>query len=272
MRFQRVINNQKSRRSINRLKIRISSAGYVNADDGWRQDPLYAGFSRLYFVMDGEGYLLSDKEKMLLEPGYVYLSPCGDKCGFYTDSTVTKLFFHVNLPIEEDGTDAFENYGRLARLSYPKEKMKALTEAYLGDDVVGHAWVKSEIFSTVAAFLMDNPTCIKEQKKSSQVLDAIKYIRTHLTASLTVSDVSRAVLSSESKLAMLFKREVGNSVAWYIEDLVMSEAQNMLASGTLSVGEISERLGFCDQFYFSRRFKKRFGISPREYVIRGVKL
>ena len=266
MRTQRVINNQKSRRSINSLSVRISSAGYVKADDGWRQSPLYAGFSRLYFVIDGEGYLLSDKEKMRLEPGYVYLSPCGDKCGFYTDTTVTKLFFHVNMKISEDGTDAFENYGRLAKLEYSIDKMKRLTEAYLGEDIVGHAWAKAEIFSTVAAFLSENPTCILEPQKSSQVLEAIKYIRTHLTAALTVSEVARAVLSSESRLATIFKREVGNSIAWYIEDLVMSEAQNMLMGGKMTISEISDSLGFCDQFYFSRRFKKRFGLSPREYV------
>ena len=266
MRAQRVINNRKSEQSINSLGIHISSGGYVKADDGWRQSPLYAGFSRLYFIMDGEGYLLSDTEKTELTPGYVYLAPCGNKCGFYTDSTITKLFFHVNLPIAADGTDVFENYGRIARLKCPIEKMRRLTEAYLGDDIVGHAWVKSEIFSTVTAFLLENPRCVSEPKKSSQVLDAIKYIRAHLTAALTVSEVAEAVLSSESRLATLFKREVGNSIAWYIEDLVMSEAQNMLMRGKMTISEISDSLGFCDQFYFSRRFKKRFGLSPREYV------
>ena len=47
---------------------------------------------------------------------------------------------------------------------------------------------------------------------------------------------------------------------------IIIDSINMLMGGNMSVGEISEKLGFCDQFYFSRRFKKRFGLSPREYV------
>ena len=271
MRAQKVISSEKSLSSINSLEVKISSAGFVRADDGWRQSPLYAGFSRLYFVMEGEGYLLSEREKVRLLPGHVYLAPCGDKCGFYTDNYITKLFFHINLPIDVVGTDAFENYGRIAEQVYPIEKMKELTEAYLAGGTVGHLMVKSEISSLASAFLLDFSECLEQKKKSSLVLDAIRYIRTHLKASLTVAEVAEAALSSESRLATLFKREVGNSVAWYIEDLIMSEAQNMLMGEKMSVGEISETLGFCDQFYFSRRFKLRFGISPREYIKNSVR-
>ena len=271
MRVQKVINNEKSLGNINSLDINISSAGFVRADDGWRQSPLYAGFSRLYFVMDGEGYLLSERERVRLLPGRVYLAPCGDKCGFYTDSYITKLFFHINLPIDAVGRDAFESYGRIASMDYPIEKMKELTDAYLAEGTVRHLFVRSEIFSVASAFLTACPECLESSKRSSLVLDAIRYIRTHLKASLTVAEVAEAALSSESRLAALFRREVGNSVAWYVEDLIMSEAQNMLMGGKMSIGEISERLGFCDQFYFSRRFKRRFGSSPREYIKKSVK-
>jgi two-component system response regulator YesN len=104
------------------------------------------------------------------------------------------------------------------------------------------------------------------QNHSKPVVDAINYIRTHLCASLTVKEVSETIFYSQSKLSELFKKEVGQSIASYIEDLVMSHAQTMLIYSDLSVGSVSERLGFCDQFYFSRRFNKRFGISPKAYT------
>ena len=67
MRVQNVIGNAKALNNINSINLQISSGGYVKADDGWRQIPLYAGFTRLYYVMDGEGAILSDTEKMKLE-------------------------------------------------------------------------------------------------------------------------------------------------------------------------------------------------------------
>lgn len=268
MSVQKVIDNAKALSNINSFDVQISSAGYVKADDGWRQIPLYAGFTRLYYVMDGEGFILSDTEKMKLEPGFVYLAPCGMKCGYYTDTSISKLFFHVNLPLFEDEIDAFESYGRFARLPIDVGKIEKMTEAYLGDDILDHLWLKSEITSTVCAFLAENRSSIRKNEEQRPVRDAMRYIRTHLDSALTVKMVAEVALCSESKLNALFKREVGNSVAGYIEDLIMSEAHNMLISRDATIAEISEALGFCDQFYFSRRFKKRFGLSPREYRLK----
>jgi AraC-like DNA-binding protein len=46
---------------------------------------------------------------------------------------------------------------------------------------------------------------------------------------------------------------------------VLFKAEEMLIKSNLSILEISEMFGFYDQFYFSRRFKERFGISPLKY-------
>jgi transcriptional regulator GlxA family with amidase domain len=45
----------------------------------------------------------------------------------------------------------------------------------------------------------------------------------------------------------------------------MFKAEQMLKNSTMSVAEISERLGFSEQFYFSKCFKQNFGLPPREY-------
>ncbi|MBQ7386879.1 MAG: helix-turn-helix domain-containing protein [Clostridia bacterium] len=265
MKVQRVINNIKSQNSINSLCPEISSAGFVRTNDGWNQIPLYSGFSRLYYVIDGEGMLTSDGQEMPLVPGYVYLAPCGIKCGFYSKVSVTKLFFHINLCVSSDGSDAFESFGSFARLPYAVRDTLRLRDCYLGDNKAEHLYVKSEIMRTVHDFLKLCGDFQAENTREKPVREAIRYIRTHLTATLTVSEVAEAALTSESTLSAMFRREVGYTVASYIEDLVMCEAQNMLLENGVSIGEISERLGFCDQFYFSRRFKRRFGISPREY-------
>ena len=97
------------------------------------------------------------------------------------------------------------------------------------------------------------------------VKDAIEYIRGHLHAGLTVKEVAEAAFCSVSRLGENFRREMGITTAQYIEDLVMFQAQKQLVFSEKTVGEISAELGFCDQFYFSRRFQKRFALTPREY-------
>ena len=46
---------------------------------------------------------------------------------------------------------------------------------------------------------------------------------------------------------------------------VFIQAKKLLANEQLSIAEISTRLGFCDQFYFSRRFKQKFGETPSSF-------
>ena len=55
------------------------------------------------------------------------------------------------------------------------------------------------------------------------------------------------------------------SVNEYIYNTIMAEAERLLMTGNISIHELSQKFGYSDQLYFSRRFKEKFGIAPREY-------
>jgi AraC-like DNA-binding protein len=67
-----------------------------------------------------------------------------------------------------------------------------------------------------------------------------------------------------SNLAHQFKREVGVSITRYINFRRLELAKSLLGSG-LYIQEIAEQCGFLDVNYFTRLFKRQFGIAPREY-------
>ena len=245
--------------------IKYAYAGFVTTDESWRQPPRYASYSRLYYVIDGSGMLVSEQGEMVLEPGYVYIVPCGMKAGFYGTPSVTKLFFHINLTFDEEN-DAFENYSRFSRLPRSVAYINELKDLYLSTSKKDICLLKSEITATVCQFLsrMDNRnTNFKEHSKC--VSDAISFIRKNIRATLTVSEVCRNVSCSAGALANAFKKELGQSISNFIEEMVMSEAQSQLLYSNRSIREISEALGYSDQFYFSRRFKKCFSITPSKY-------
>jgi AraC-like DNA-binding protein len=66
-----------------------------------------------------------------------------------------------------------------------------------------------------------------------------------------------------SNLAHQFKREVGVSITHYINFRRLELAKSLLGSG-LYIQEIAEQCGFLDVNYFTRLFKRQFGIAPRE--------
>lgn len=256
----------KNNKFINKINPEISYAGVVTTNGGWRQEPIYASFSRLYYVLDGSGMLVSDGESMELEKGYVYLAPCGIKCGFYGTPSVTKVFFHINLSINEDGRDIFESFKHFVRLPRSATTLENVKKWYLGSDEYGHLMLKGELMRTICELLKISEEKYGQNKTySDNVSRAISYICASLRASLTVNEVAEAALCSKSTLSAQFKSEVGQSVAKYIDELLMSEATARLLYSERSIGEISERLGFCDQFYFSRWFTRLASVSPKEY-------
>ena len=56
------------------------------------------------------------------------------------------------------------------------------------------------------------------------------------------------------------------SVSEYINQVRVQKAKELLHSGEYRIGQIAEKVGFSDQQYFSRVFKKIVGCMPSEYI------
>lgn len=107
----------------------------------------------------------------------------------------------------------------------------------------------------------------KEYAKQNAIFSkATSYILEHYTeSSLSVQEISKQLDISEVHLRRIFKSAVNISPVKYINFLRLEKAKNMLLSSNLTVSEIADSVGFEDQFYFSRLFKKETGVSPVYY-------
>ena len=216
-------------RAMNENDLCVSHSGVVATDETWHQALLYAPYSRLYYVLEGAGMLFSEDGEMPLEPGYAYLAPCGLKYGFYGKDSVTKLFFHVQLPLSSSGADAFATCNHFIRMECPTEEIREMIRQYQSQDEIDVLALKGKLYKTVSeALLLAQERMPRTRGGSPFVTGAVTYIRTHLQAGLTVGEIADALFCSRSKLSSLFQAEVGQSIARYIDDLLMSEAQTML--------------------------------------------
>lgn len=88
------------------------------------------------------------------------------------------------------------------------------------------------------------------------------YISENITAPLTLSALSEHFGVSKSYLLRLFKRDCQTSVTAYINASKLDLAAELLHSSMMNVSEVAYHLGYSDVGYFSRIFRKRFGIPP----------
>lgn len=101
---------------------------------------------------------------------------------------------------------------------------------------------------------------------SQYVHSAIKYIQFNYSHDISIDDIARAVGVSRSHLYRVFMSNVGQSPIDYLTSYRIGEACNLLRDSKLSIAEIAVSVGFFDQFYFSRVFKKNKGVPPSRYL------
>jgi AraC-like DNA-binding protein len=98
-----------------------------------------------------------------------------------------------------------------------------------------------------------------------KVAQGIIYMSEHLDQPLRVSALAALANLSQAHFSVLFKQQTGCSPRDYLHLLRIHRACQLLRGSTLNVKEIASKLGYLDQFHFSRQFKAFQDLSPTEY-------
>jgi AraC-like DNA-binding protein len=101
--------------------------------------------------------------------------------------------------------------------------------------------------------------------------DLISMIQKYVDEHFSDPDFSLERLGSDLKynkkyLSTVFKRHVGVGIVEYLHTVRIQQACTMLKQGFTSVSDVALRCGYPDAQYFSKVFKRRMSISPREYL------
>jgi AraC family transcriptional regulator of arabinose operon len=94
---------------------------------------------------------------------------------------------------------------------------------------------------------------------------ACQFICAHLARSLSLDEIARHVCLSPSRLVHLFRDQMGVNILRWREDQRILLAKHLLVSGTTPVSTLAGMVGYDDQLYFSRVFRKCVGVSPTEF-------
>lgn len=94
------------------------------------------------------------------------------------------------------------------------------------------------------------------------VLKIAKYIGEHITEKMTLQSISQEIGLTKEYTANIFKKEMKITLTNYINERKMLLAKDLIISNEMSLGDLSAYLGYENYNYFSRLFKRYFGITP----------
>ncbi|MGO4495522.1 response regulator [Paenibacillus sp. 2RAB27] len=102
-------------------------------------------------------------------------------------------------------------------------------------------------------------------KNDNPVKQAIRFIEESYMGVCGLAEVAAHVHLNPSYFSNLFKKETGEGVTGYIQNLRVQKAKLLLKSTDMKIFEISEATGFNDSNYFTHLFNRIAGVSPKEY-------
>ncbi len=102
-------------------------------------------------------------------------------------------------------------------------------------------------------------------KHADAMQKAVKYVNAHYSEQITLEDVARVVKLSPTYFSKLFSEEMGCRFTVYLNRLRIERAKLLLSETETPLVDIALLVGFEDQSYFTKVFRKIAGLSPGKY-------
>ena len=111
----------------------------------------------------------------------------------------------------------------------------------------------------------DLPTMIDRQ-----VEHVLRFLSLQYPQQISIQHIASSLGYHRAHLSKAFKAKTGLSPKQYLMKVRLKKAQELLL-GNLTIDQISSSVGFNDALYFSKQFRKEFGISPTDYRNKAAK-
>jgi two-component system, response regulator YesN len=165
------------------------------------------------------------------------------------------------------GYDEFE----YARQAIKYDVKEYLIKPFSDKDMISSLM---KVKMTLDSDMTEITNLLDQHISSEEIIELIElYIKNNYKNNLTIADIASNLHFSSDYLSRVYKKSTGCSPLKYLINLRVNEAKKILLSNTeMSIKAVGEYVGYDDQYYFSRIFKKIAGLYPSEYRSQKAKI
>ncbi len=106
---------------------------------------------------------------------------------------------------------------------------------------------------------------LNTESLNKNIYQSLDYIHKNFSSKIKISTLAEIEHFSISHYMNMFHKCTGITPIQYITELRLNRACELLSQSDLSIGKISESVGYADQLYFSRIFRRNIGVTPSRY-------
>jgi AraC family transcriptional activator of pobA len=247
------------------FQFKILEHGVTEIDTFWQRKRDGLPYSRLH-VSFGEGGALRDQYgETKFKPGLVVLTPFQTPCEQICKNRFTVFYIHFRLS-SGPSVDLLSGLKKNIAYQLPMTEIKNLQQLLTKNSFSSALEVQIKLMSWLLPILQTNEASIKGQFGiASQYKEFFERLEKELCVGLSVTNLVSQFTSDVDKFSRHFKRDTGRTIVAQRNVMLIEKAQTELLMTDQSVKQVARHLGFQDELYFSRFFKKHTQRSPIEF-------
>lgn len=237
----------------------------------------------LMYVVEGEWRVFQDNVLYHLRAGDMFFLRAGSHhyTPYLCAAGSRNMFIHFNrLPEDRYEVDISANklsaYANNAEICLPTllhcgdatpipSILKTIIDIFWSrrDDQQRTLTLQLNILLNELSYIARNtPTSIRDKEEWINTL--LSAFRNDQSRIYSLEEAAALVGMQVRTLSTRFRKLMGTSIHQYQVDMKLEMAYHALSSGVYTVKQVSEIYGFCDPYYFSRVFKEKYRVSPKE--------
>ena len=274
---------------IDQMHIIVLHIGEAFCQSNWNYKNICSPFTRIYYVTKGHAQIELPNKTQNLQPGFMYIIPAFTLHSYICHEDFFHYYIHIYnesdhdiledwiLPTEikaENGT--LTNIQKLHKLCPGMELVQINPKFYDNNPSLNQNILKNKhrqlyarvesrgiTYQLLSQFLREAQP--KQYVGDERILRVLEHIRMHLNDRPDLKILADLSCLSKDHFIRLFKKEMKITPLLYINKKRIEKAQLRLVTETTPIKEIAYQLGFEDQTYFNRIFKKSTGMTPTNY-------
>jgi AraC-like DNA-binding protein len=254
-------------------------------DSSWRTENFAPSvrivpFTRIYYPIEGEGYIEHCGRKYHLRKGFLFLVPPFVPTKVSCPSRLLMYWANFNTHIMDSELDIFSVVRPLYEFAVPDcddkvyRKLFEHITKYFSKPV--RSGIKlpplAEMEAVAALTLLVFPflNSVNDKEKQNVVMPGrffklLYYIEQHLGHNFSLKELAKQFNLNPVYLSNLFTRKIGVSLIKYCNNRRLNRAIILLSNTNYTISEIAYQLGAGNAASFSRLFKRHHGITPIEF-------
>lgn len=222
----------------------------------------------LLYCVKGSGYVEVNEQQIQLTEQTAFCLPAHRSHRYFADNTNPWSLFWIHFSLADstlfpfESVVAVESSERHRLIEHHFSELFSLCEKEYN---FGNALCASKLLQLLLSeiyYLQDHQVT---DQQNVLLEKSIRFLSLHLQDSLSLADIAEHLGISTSYVSLIFNKYHQQGPIDFLLDLRVEQACKLLRTRGLKTYEVAKEVGYDDPYYFSRMFKKKVGVSPKDF-------